>query len=146
MSLNTSKLSQDRHAVDALGQSGQHSGEVTQQGQTIDTAPRLNRFRLGIFSGTAPARLVAASIPSESARIARHGDSQAPAFDAGTLIAQGFDVSPLETLHNPTPDQAPIADLGSASKAGGEGVEASARSQSSQYILPSRKFSQCHRP
>jgi hypothetical protein len=142
MSPATSKLSHGRQTVDSMG----HSREVTQQGQTIDTAPRLNRFTLGIFSGTAPARLVAASIPSESARIARHGDSQAPAFDAASLITQGFDCSPLETLHNTAPEPPPIADLGSASKAGGEGVEASARSQSSQYISPSRKFPHCPRP
>jgi hypothetical protein len=146
MSPNISNLSHGGQVVDARPDSGQHSREVTQEDRTIDHAPRLNRFTLGIFSGTAPARLVAASIPSESARIARHGDSQAPAFDAGTLIAQGFDVSPLETLHNPTPEPAPIADLGRAIKAGGEGVEASARSQSSQYISPSRKFSHCHSP
>jgi hypothetical protein len=142
MNINTCKLSHDRQAVDSMG----HSREVTQQGQTIDTAPGLNRFRLGIFSTIASAHLAAASIPTESARIARHGDSQAPAFGAASLIIQGFDCLPLETLHNPTPDQAPIADLGSASKAGGEGVEASARSQSSQYISPRRKFPHCHRP
>jgi hypothetical protein len=143
MSPTISNLSHDSHVVDARPHSSQHSREVTQQGQTIDTAPELNRFTLGIFSGNAPARLVSAPT---SASFARHGDSQAPAFDAASLIPQGFDCSPLETLHNPTPEPAPIADLGRAMKAGGEGVEASARSQSSQYIPPSRKFPQCHRP
>ena len=146
MSPNISNLSHGGQVVDARPDSGKHSREVTQPAQTIDTALRLNRFRLGIFSTIAPAHLAAASIPSESARIARHGDSQAPAFDAASLIPQGFDCSPLETLHNPTPEPAPIADLGRQFEAGGEGVEASARSQSSQYIPPSRKFSQCHRP
>jgi len=139
MNINTCKLSRDRQAVDSMG----HSREVTQQGQTIDHAAPANGFTLGIFSGNAPARLVSAPT---SASFARHGDSQAPAFDAGTLIIQGLDCSPLETLHNTTPAPAPIADLGRAIKAGGEGVEASARSQSSQYIPPSRKFPQCPRP
>ena len=144
MSPNISNLSHGGQVVDARPDSGKHSREVTQPAQTIDTALRLNRFRLGIFSTIAPAHLAAASIPSESARIARHRDSQAPAFDAGVLVVRGLDSSPLGTLHNTTPAPAPIADLGRAIKAGGEGVEASARSQSSQYIPPRRKFSQCH--
>jgi hypothetical protein len=146
MSPNISNLSHGGQVVDARPHSSQHSREVTQQGQTIDTAPGLNRFTLGIFSANAAARLASASIPSESARITRHGDSQAPAFDAASLIPQALDCSPLETLHNSTPEPAPIASPERRIKAGGEGVEASARSQSSQYIPPSRKFSQCHRP
>ena len=146
MSPTISNLSHDSHVVDARPHSSQHSREVTQQGQTIDTAPRRNRFGAGESFGIAAGRLASASIPSESARIARHGDSQAPAFDAASLIPQGFDCSPLETLHNPTPEPAPIAALGRVVKAGGEGVEASARSQSSQYIPPRRKFPHCHRP
>jgi hypothetical protein len=146
MSPINSKLSHGRHVVGAMGQSGEHSGEVTQPGQTIDHAPRLNCFGAGKSFGNAAGRLASASIPSESARIARHGDSQAPAFDAASLILQGFDSSPLETLHNTTPAPPPIADLGRAIKAGGEGIEASARSQSSQYIPPSKKFPHCHRP
>jgi hypothetical protein len=142
MSPNISNLSHGGQVVDARPDSGKHSREVTQPAQTIDTALRLNRFRLGIFSTIAPAHLAAASIPTESTRIARHGDSQAPAFDAVSLIPQGFDCAPLETLHNPTPEPAPIAALERAIKAGGEGVEASARSQSSQYISPRRKFPQ----
>ena len=139
MNINTFKLSHDRQAVDSMG----HSREVTQQGQTIDHAAPANGFTLGIFSGNAPARLVSAPT---SASFARHGDSQAPAFQAGTLMEQGFPLSPLQTLHNPALEPPPIADLGRAIKAGGEGVEASARSQSSHYIPPSRKFPQCHRP
>ena len=146
MNINTCKLSHDRQNVDSMGQSGQHSREVTQEDRTIDHAPRLNCFGAGESFGNAAGRLASASIPSESARIARHGDSQAPAFDAASLIVQGFDSLPLQTLHNTTPEPAPIADLGRAIKAGGEGVEASARSQSSQYIPPSRKFPHCPRP
>ncbi len=134
--LSHGRLSHGKQNVDSMG----HSREVTQQGQTIDTAPRLNRFTLGIFSGNATARLVSAPT---SASFARHGDSQAPAFDAGTLIIQGLDSLSLETLHNTTPERAPLAALERGFKAGGEGVEASARSQSSQYIPPSRKFSHC---
>jgi hypothetical protein len=144
VNLKTFNLS--RQAVDSMGQSGQHSREVTQHVQTIDTAPRLNRFTLGIFAANAAARLASASIPSESASIARHGDSQAPAFQDGTLMEQGFPLSPLQTLHNLAPELASIASPERAIQGGGEGVEASARSQSSQYIPPSRKFSQCHRP
>jgi hypothetical protein len=139
VNLKTSNLSHNRQAVDSMGQSGQHSREVTQPAQTIDTALRLNRFGTGESFGNAAGRLASAPI---SPRIARHGDSQAPAFDAGTLIPQGFDCSPLETLHNPTPEPAPIASPERRIKTGGEGVEASARSQSSQYISPRRKFSQ----
>jgi hypothetical protein len=139
MSPATSNLSHDRQAVDSMG----HSREVTQQGQTIDHAAPANGFTLGIFSGNAPARLVSAPT---SASFARHGDSQAPVFDAVSLIVQGFDSLPLETLHNTAPEPPPIADLGRAIKAGGEGVEASARSQLSQYIPPRRKFPHCPRP
>ena len=140
MSPNISRLSPECQARDGLRQSVKPSREVTQQGQTIDHAPRLNCFSLGIFSIIAPACLAAASIPTESPQITRHGDSQAPAFDTGSLILQGIaNVSP-ETLHNPPPAQAPIAHLERRLEAGGEGVEISARSQSSQSIPPRRKL------
>jgi hypothetical protein len=146
MNQNTSNLSHGRQSVDFIGQSSQHLGEVTQEDRTIDHALRLNRFGAGESLGNAAGCLPSALIPSESARIARHGDSQAPAFQAGTLMEQGLQPSLLETLHNPTPEPASIATLERAIKAGGEGVEASARSQSSQYIPPSRKFPHCPRP
>ena len=146
MSLKTSNLSHDRQVVDALAQPIKHTSDVTQRGQTIDHAPRLNCFSLGIFSIIAPASLAAASIPTESPQITRHGDSQAPDFDAASLILQGFvNVSP-ETLHNTPSDQAPIASIERRLEAGGEGVEISARSQSAQSIPPRRKLSQCPRP
>lgn len=146
MSPNISNLSHDRQVGQAHPHSVKHNREVTQQGQTIDHAPRLNRFSRGIFSIIAPACLAAASIPSEFPQITRHGDSQAPAFDTGSLMLQGIaNVSP-ETLHNPPPAQAPIAHLERRLEAGGEGVETSARSQSSQSIPPHRKLSQCPRP
>jgi hypothetical protein len=141
MSLNISRLSRD-----GLRQSVQPSREVTQQGQTIDHVPRLNRFSLGIFSIIAPARLAAASIPSEFPQITRHRDSQAPDFDAASLMLQGFaNVSP-ETLHNTPPQPAPIAHLERRLEAGGEGVQGSPLVQSSQSIPPRRKFNQCPRP
>lgn len=146
MSLKTSNLSHDRQVGQAQPHPIKHTGDVTQRGQTIDHAPRLNRFSLGIFSIIAPARQTAASIPSESPQITRHGDSQAPAFDTGSLMLQGIaNVSP-ETLHNTPPDQAPIASLKRRLEAGGEGVQRSPLVQSSQFILPSRKLSQCPRP
>lgn len=146
MSPNISNFSHDRQVGEAQPHTIKHNREVTQQGQTIDHAPRLNRFSLGIFSIIAPASLAAASIPTESPQITRHGDSQAPAFDAGSLSLQGIDNVPPETLHNTHLDQAPIADLERQFEAGGEGVEISARSQSSQSISLHRKLSQCPRP
>jgi hypothetical protein len=146
MSPNTSNFSHDSQVVEALGQSGQHSGEVTQPEQTIDHAPRLNGFRTEESFHIAAPRLASASIPSESAQIARHGDSQAPDFDAASLILQGIDTVPLETLHNPAPEPAPIASPERDLEAGGEGVAASARSQSSQYISPPTKFPYCPLP
>ena len=146
MSPNISNLSYGQQVGEAHPHPVKHSREVTQQAHTIDHAPRLNRFSLGIFSIIAPARLAAASIPTESPQITRHGDSQAPDFDAGSLMLQGIaNVSP-ETLHNTPPDQAPIASLERRLEAGGEGVEISARSQSSQSIPLHRKLSQCPRP
>ena len=145
MSLKTSNLSHDRQVVDALAQPVKHTSDVTQQGQTIDHAPRLNRFSFGIFSPIAPARLAAAPIPTESPQITRHGDSQAPDLHAESLMLQGIDTMSPETLHNPPTQPAPIADLERSFRAGGEGVETSARSRSSQSIPPHRKFHQCHR-
>lgn len=127
LNLKTSNFSHGGQNVDALAQSVKPSREVTQQGQTIDTAPRLNRLSLGIFSTIAPARLAASSIPTESPQITRHGDSQAPAFTSGSLMSQGIATVPLETLHNPPTQPAPIAHLERQFKAGGEGVETSAR-------------------
>lgn len=137
MSLNTSNVG------DALAPSGLRFGEVTQQGQTIDTPPRLNRFGAGESFGDAAARLVSASIPSTFPRIARHGDSQAPAFEAGSLMEQGVWAMSPETLHNRTPETPALeaaVDQVLDLKAGGEGVEISARSQSSQSISTRRKF------
>ena len=141
MSLNISRLSRD-----GLRQSVQPSREVTQQGQTIDHVPRLNRFSLGIFSIIAPARLAAASIPSEFPQITRHRDSHAPAFDTGSLMLQGINNPSPETLHNTPPEPAPIADIERHLEAGGEGVAGSPLVQSLQFISPSRKFNQCPRP
>ena len=121
MSPNISNFSHGQQVGEAQPQPIKHSREVTQQGQTIDHAPRLNRFTLGIFSIIAPARLAAASIATESPQITRHGDSQAPAFDTGSLILQGIaNVSP-ETLHNTPPEPAPLAHLERRLEAGGEG-------------------------
>ena len=146
MSPNISNLSHGRQVGKSQPQPIKHTGEVTQRGQTIDHAPRLNRFSLGIFSIIAPARLAAASIPTESPQITRHGDSQAPAFDAGSLMLQSIDNPSPETLHNPPAQPAPIADLKRQFEAGGEGVQGSPLVQSSQFIPPSRKFNQCPRP
>jgi hypothetical protein len=121
MSPNISNLSHGRQVGEAKPHSVKHSREVTQQGQTIDHAPRLNRFSLGIFSTIAQERQTIASIPTESPQITRHGDSQAPAFDTGSLMLQGRANASPETLHNPPPDQAPIADLKRRLEAGGGG-------------------------
>jgi hypothetical protein len=119
---------------------------VTQQGQTITTADRANGFTLGIFSANAPARLASAPTATESPAIAAPSGYQPPANDTQSLVPQGTTTTDSAIAKHQRTEPAPIADLGRASKAGGEGVEASARSQSSQYISPSRKFSQCHRP
>ena len=145
MSPNNCNLSHGQQVGEAQPHLVKHNREVTQRGQTIDHAPRLNGFSLGIFSPIAPARLAAASIPTESPQITRHGDSQAPAFDSGSLMLQGIDNPSPETLHNPPAQPAPIAALERQFEAGGEGVETSARSRSSQSIPPRRKFHQCHR-
>jgi hypothetical protein len=119
---------------------------VTQQGQTITTADRANGFTLGIFSANAPARLASAPTATESPAIAAPSGYQPPANEAQSLISQGItDTNGGLAKHQRT-EPAPIAALERAIKAGGEGVEASARSQSSQYIPPRRKFSHCHRP
>ena len=119
---------------------------MTQQGHTIDHAARANRFTLGIFLGIAEARLVSALTATESPAIAAPSGYQPPANDTQSLVPQGITTADSAIAKHQRTDLAPIADLGSASKAGGEGVEASARSQSSQYISPRRKFRHCHRP
>ena len=126
MSPNFSNLSHDRRVGQAQPHSVERKGDVTQRGQTIDHAPRLYRFSLGIFSAMAPARLAAASIPSAAAQITRHGDSQAPAFAAGSLMLQGIATMSPETLHKPPTQPAPIAAVERGFEAGGEGVETSA--------------------
>lgn len=123
MSPNISNLSHDRQVGEPNSHSVKHNREVTQRGQTIDHAPRLNRFSLGIFSIIAPARLAAASIPTESPQITRHGDSQAPSFDSGSLMLQGIATVSPETLHNTPPAQSPIASLERRLEAGGEGLQ-----------------------
>lgn len=104
MSPNTSNLSHDRQVGAAKPHPVKHSREVTQQSHRIDHAPYRNRFSLGIFSTIAPARLVAASIPTESTKITCHGDSQAPNFGAGSHTNKGSVDLSLETLHNTTPE------------------------------------------
>jgi hypothetical protein len=115
---------------------------VTQQGQTITTADRANGFTLGIFSANAPARLVSAPTATESSAIASPSGYQPPANEAGSLMFAGLEANGCGLAKHQRTDLALIADLGRAIKAGGEGVEAWARSQSSQYISPRRKFSQ----
>ena len=146
MSASIFNFSHGQQVGEAKTHSVKHSREVTQRGQTIDHAPRLNRLSLGIFSTIAPARLAAASIPTKSPQFARHGDSQAPAFDTGNLMLQGITSPSPETLHNTLPEPAPIAHLERRVEAGGEGVAGSPLVQSSQSIPPSRKFNQCPRP
>jgi hypothetical protein len=119
---------------------------VTQPGQTITTADRANGFTLGIFLGIAGARLVSALTATEFPSIRLPSGYQPPANDAPSLIAQGITDTKGGLAKHQRPEPAPIADLERQFEAGGEGVEASARSQSSQYISPSRKFSHCHRP
>ncbi len=115
---------------------------MTQQGQTITTADRANGFTLGIFSGNAPARLASAPTATESPAITEPSGYQPPANEAGSLMFAGLAADRCGLAKHQRPEPAPIADLERAIKAGGEGVEASARSQSSQYISPRRKFSQ----
>jgi hypothetical protein len=119
---------------------------VTQQGQTITTADRANGFTLGIFLANATARLVSAPTVTQSPSIRLPSGYQPPAKDTKSLVPQGTAPTQRAIAKHTHPAPAPIADLGRAIKAGGEGVEASARSQSSQYIPPRRKFPQCHRP
>lgn len=142
MSPNISNLSHGQQVGKAQPQPVKRTGKVTQRGQTIDHAPRLNRFSLGIFSIIAAPRLAAASIPTKSPQITRHGDSQAPDFDAGSLMLKGISNTSPETLHNTPPEPAPIASLERHLEAGGEGVAGSPLVQSSQFISPRRKLSQ----
>jgi hypothetical protein len=115
---------------------------VTQQGQTITTADRANGFTLGIFSGNAPARLASAPTATESPAITEPSGYQPPANDTQSLVPQGTTTADSAIAKHQRPEPAPIASPERRIKAGGEGVEASARSQSSQYISPRRKFSQ----
>lgn len=115
---------------------------MTQRTQTIDTPARRDRFTVGIFSANAPARLVSAPTATESPAIASPSGYQPPANEAQSLISQGITDAKGGLAKHQRPDQAPIASPERRIKAGGEGVEASARSQSSQYISPRRKFSQ----
>ncbi len=115
---------------------------MTQQGHTIDHAPRRDRFTLGIFSANAPARLASAPTATESPAIAAPSGYQPPENGTQSLVPQGTTTADSAIAKHQRPEPAPIADLGRAIKAGGEGGEASARSQSSQYISPRRKFSQ----
>jgi hypothetical protein len=120
--------------------------EVTQSSQTIDHAPRRDRFTVGIFSPIAPARLVSAPTATQSPANAAPSGYQPPANDTQSLVPQGTTTADSAIAKHHRPEPAPIADLGRAIKAGGEGVEASAQSQSSQYIPPRRKFPHCPRP
>ena len=119
---------------------------MTQPSQTIDTPARLDRFTLGIFSPIAPARLVSAPTATQSPAITSPSGYQPPANDTQSLIPQGIDTTTSGLAKHYATEPAPIADLGRGFEAGGEGVEISARSRSSQSIPPSRKFNQCHRP
>ena len=115
---------------------------MTQSSQTIDHAPWRDRFTVGIFSANAPARLASAPTATEFPSIRIPSGYQPPAYEAGSLMFTVIQRHTHPIAKHQRPEPAPIADLGRAIKAGGEGVEASARSQSSQYILPRRKFSQ----
>ena len=119
---------------------------MTQQGQTITTADRANGFTLGIFLGIAGARLVSAPTVTQSPSIRLPSGYQPPANDTQSLVPQGTTTTDSAIAKHQRPAPAPIASPERRIKAGGEGVEASAQSQSSQYILLNRKFSQCHRP
>jgi hypothetical protein len=119
---------------------------VTQQGHTIDHAPRRDRFTVGIFSANAPARLASAPTATESPSIRLPSGYQPPANDTQSLVSQGTTTTDSAIAKHQRPAPAPIAHLERQFEAGGEGVEASARSQSSQYISPRRKFPHCHRP
>jgi hypothetical protein len=119
---------------------------VTQRTQTIDHATRRNGFRLGIFSSNAAPRLVLALIATQCPTILLPSGYQPLENEAQSLISQGIIDTKGGLAKHHRPEPAPIASPERRIKAGGEGVEASARSQSSQYIPPSRKFLQCHRP
>ena len=119
---------------------------MTQPSQTIDTPARLDRFTLGIFSPIAPARLVSAPTATQSPAITSPSGYQPPANEAVSLMFAGIQRHTHAIAKHYDPDQAPIADLERQFEAGGEGVEISARSQSSQSIPPRRKLSQCPRP